>query len=253
MPNQINPEDLKVPHSGKAVLYLLLVVSLLTSRAAVAQEASVQPTPTRQDTLNGSVTEERAWWDVQKYEIAIRPNIEAQTLIGENKITYQRLSGTKSRMMQLDLMRPLSIDSVVLYGRRLALSSSGNTWYAEVVGEKKSKYNELTVYYSGRPTVSKNPPWDGGMVWAKDSLGRPWISVACQYKGAAIWFPCKNSMHDEPDQGMSISLTVKKVLGYYYYGSKRNEFFAKIQFLSEKYFLHLKISKFAFRLLKVVY
>ena len=64
----------------------------------------------------------------------------------------------------------------------------------------------LTVYYHGKPQIAKNAPWDGGFVFTKDALGRPWISVACEGTGASVWYPCKDYLGDEPDSGASLTI-----------------------------------------------
>src|SRR5690606_33111973 len=62
--------------------------------------------------------------------------------------------------------------------------------------------------FKGHPKVAVRAPWDGGWVWTKDSLGRDWVTVACQGLGASVWYPCKDHQSDEPDKGASLSITV---------------------------------------------
>ena len=62
----------------------------------------------------------------------------------------------------------------------------------KVKSYKKGDIDSLVVYYHGKPREAKKAPWDGGWVWAKDKLGRPFVSVACQGLGASCWFPCKD-------------------------------------------------------------
>src|SRR5690606_24397353 len=66
--------------------------------------------------------------------------------------------------------------------------------------------------FSGTPVAAKNPPWDGGWIWSKDSLGRPWMSVACQGRGASVWYPCKDHQSDEPDNGANLTIIVPDTL-----------------------------------------
>ncbi|KFF73773.1 peptidase M1 [Chryseobacterium sp. P1-3] len=174
----------------------------LVSVAIVAQQ------PTREDSLVGSVTPEKTWWDLLHYDITVKPDYPTKTLTGNNKIKYKTLSGGNSKMMQIDLVKPLTIDSAFQDNKKLTFHNKGNIWYISLPKHSKSKSYELNIYYSGKPVESVSPPWDGGMVWAKDSLNRPWISVACQYKGASLWYPCKNMLYDEPDEGASISIIV---------------------------------------------
>ena len=64
---------------------------------------------------------------------------------------------------------------------------------------KSESSSSLTVYYHGKPKVAKKAPWDGGIIWTKDTAGNPWITVACQGLGASVWYPCKDFQGDEPD------------------------------------------------------
>lgn len=171
-----------------------------------------QTRPTKEDSLNGSITQERIWWDILRYELTVKPNLKDHTLTGKNTIKYKVVSQNHSKLMQIDLVKPLMIDSILQNNKKLKVENKNNFWYAEIVDKQSRKNNEITIYYSGKPTVSVNPPWDGGVVWEKDSLNRPTISVACQYKGASLWFPCKNALYDEPDDGVSISVIVPNAL-----------------------------------------
>lgn len=171
-----------------------------------AQENERLHIPTRQDTLNGSITPERIWWDIQHYDLTIKPNYNTKTISGKNTIQYTVVKKKHSDLMQIDLVAPLKIDSIFQKGQKIAYTKNENVWYAKLPEKLLSKKNKITIYYSGKPTESIKPPWDGGLVWAKDSLGRPWVSVACQYKGASLWYPCKNALYDEPDKGARINV-----------------------------------------------
>ena len=43
---------------------------------------------TKADTLRGSITPERAWWDVLHYGITVKPDYELKTISGSNVIRY---------------------------------------------------------------------------------------------------------------------------------------------------------------------
>ena len=49
-------------------IFLNLIIGI-----AKAQPNLEIPKPIRQDTLNGSITIERSWWDVQHYDITLKP------------------------------------------------------------------------------------------------------------------------------------------------------------------------------------
>ncbi|HKR99033.1 MAG TPA: M1 family peptidase, partial [Candidatus Dormibacteraeota bacterium] len=163
-------------------------------RPATAQEHVY----THADTLRGSVTPERAWWDVTFYDLHVRLDPSDSTVRGWNGITY-RVTGP-ARAMQIDLQTPLVMDSVVQDGKRLAFRRDGNAFFVTLGGKQpKGATRTITAYYHGRPTVATRPPWDGGLIWARDSSGTVWISTACQGLGASVWWPNKDNQADEPD------------------------------------------------------
>ena len=188
-------------------IFLLTLLLLPLGRLANGQQ-----NPTRQDTLNGSIGPERSWWDVQRYDLTIQPDYKRKTLAGKNIIRYQVKQKRPAYLMQIDLAQPLRIDSAFQNNHPVPYTRTGDVWYLAIPGHLMSRSNDLTIYYSGTPKESVAPPWDGGVVWASDSLGRPWLSVACQYTGARVWYPCKNTMQDHCDQGASVTIIVPDTL-----------------------------------------
>ena len=195
--------------SKPTFLFTILMFLFWTIKA---QEKANTNIPTKADTLNGSITPNRIWWDIQHYDLTIKPDYLNRTISGKNVIEYNVADKKHSDLMQIDLVSPLTIDSVFQNGKKIGYEHNQNIWYLKISEIQASKKNKVVIHYSGKPTESIEPPWDGGLVWAKDSLGRPWISVACQYKGASLWYPCKNTMYDEPDKGFSISIIVPDTL-----------------------------------------
>jgi aminopeptidase N len=170
---------------------------------AVAQEGP--PTYTRADTLRGSwTTPGRAWWDVTFYDLHIAIQPADSSTRGHNAITYRVLESPAVPEMQIDLMAPLAIDSIVQDGRRLEFRSEGNAHFASVAGAgyaapAPGELGTITVYYHGKPQPAERPPWDGGFTWATDSLGRPWAVTTDQGMGASVFWPNKDTQADEPD------------------------------------------------------
>jgi aminopeptidase N len=165
---------------------------------------------TRQDTLRGSITPERAWWDLNFYHLNLRVNPENQTLKGSNTIRYTVLQ--PAQVMQIDLQPPMKIEKVTQNGRELKVKTEGNAHFITLTepqspGDKKA----IEVTYSGKPKVSTNPPWTGGFTWKQDKNGNPFAATSCQGEGASMWWPCKDHMYDEPDS-MQISVTVPEKL-----------------------------------------
>ncbi len=182
-------------------MYLTLVVLFCPCLTALAQQTGF----TRADTLRGSITPERAWWDVAFYDLHVRLDPADSTIHGWNGITY-RVVG-KSRAMQVDLQEPLEIDSVVQEGRSVGFRREGNAFFLAVAGQRKGTTRTVTIYYHGRPRVAEKPPWDGGLIWARDPDGHSWIATACQGLGASVWWPTKDTQADEPDS-QRVALTV---------------------------------------------
>jgi aminopeptidase N len=191
-----------MPHAHRGLAFRVLLLAC----AACATASAQQRTFTHADTLRGSITPERAWWDVAFYDLHVRLDPADSTVRGWNGITY-RVTG-RSRAMQIDLQTPLEIDSIVQDGRRLTYRRDGNAFFVTLAAkQRKGATKTLTVYYHGRPTVATRPPWDGGLIWARDPDGGTWISTACQGLGASVWWPTKDTQVDEPDS-QRVAITV---------------------------------------------
>jgi aminopeptidase N len=190
----------------KYLISLILLIIGTTPTLMQAQPANF----TRQDSLRGSITPERAWWDLNYYHLEISVDPEGQSLKGKNTIQYTVLDNYS--LLQLDLQEPLTIDKVVQDGQVLQVEKEGSAWFV-LLNKKQSKgaVNDLEIYFSGKPKVAVRPPWDGGITWVKDGQGKPFIANANQGIGASIWWPCKDHPADEPDS-MLISITVPKGL-----------------------------------------
>lgn len=157
-----------------------------------------KPTFTRQDTLRGSITPERAWWDVVHYDISVQPDIAKKTIKGTNQITF-RVTG-QSHIMQLDLQEPMQLDSVLFNEKALPINRNGNVFYINFSEYlPANSLQSIIAYFSGTPKAAKNAPWDGGWIWKQDKAGNPWLSVACQGLGASVWYPNKDHQSDEAD------------------------------------------------------
>jgi aminopeptidase N len=165
---------------------------------------------THQDTLRGSITKERAWWDVKYYHLDIKVNPADSTISGSNTIRYKVLNSYNR--MQIDLQEPLKINKVTQDGKELKYQRDGNAFFIELVAPQNAgEIKELQVFYGGKPKIAVRPPWDGGITWSKDTNGKPFIASTCQGLGASVWWPNKDHMYDEVDD-MLISVNVPKNL-----------------------------------------
>lgn len=175
-------------------------------------DAYVHRVFTHADTLRGSVTPERAWWDVQRYDITIKPDFDRKYTEGNDLITYKVIKAQHPGM-QIDLQQPLHIDSVIFNGKeKLVFTHEGNVWHVHVPHQKAGSINTVNIFFHGNPQIAIRPPWDGGWTFTKDSLGRPWMTVCCQGLGASVWYPCKDYQGDEPDKGASLTMIAPDTL-----------------------------------------
>src|ERR1700712_1919101 len=82
---------------------------------------------TRADTLRGSITPERAWWDVMRYDITVAPDYINKTIAGVNILSYKVVKDAKGQMMQVDLQEPMIIDSIIVNNSdRATFTKDGN-------------------------------------------------------------------------------------------------------------------------------
>ena len=174
------------------------------------------------DTLRGSLSPERTWFDVNYYHLSIDLDVETKSISGFNDIGFTVLSD--SSVMQLDLFENLSVDSVIYEGTLCDVSRKYDAFFVDLpFGLKVGDHKTLRVYYHGKPIVAKNAPWDGGFVWKNDPQGLPWIGVACQGLGASSWWPCKDHLSDEPDS-MRITCSVPKEVQFVGNGNLESDF-----------------------------
>lgn len=197
----------KIPY--RFILSLLIFHFLsFTSRA---QPLHQKQEFTHADTLRGTITPERAWWDVTHYSLSVNFDFNKRSISGFNIISYKTVSAP-AKEMQIDLQLGLDIDSVLYNSENLSFRREENAYFIAVPAtQNEQEINKVTVYYHGIPRPALHPPWDGGMIWSKDNNGNPWISVACQGLGASVWYPCKDHQSDEPDSA-SLSMTVPDTL-----------------------------------------
>jgi len=199
---------------------LLLPACMLALPLAAANAQRPQRTFTHADTLRGSNTPQRAWWDVTFYDLHVSVMPADSSISGWNGVTY--LVKRPARVMQIDLQVPLVVDSMVQQGRPLTFRRDGNAFFVTLVAPQRTgAHNTIDVYYHGQPRVATNPPWDGGFSWRQDSLGHQWIATSNEGIGASVWWPNKDYLGDEPDS-QRIAITVPDSLQDVSNGRLRN-------------------------------
>ncbi len=187
-------------HMKKIFFALNFFVLILGSSKLCAQPF------TRQDTLRGSITPQRAWWDLKFYDLSIDFDIDHKFIKGSNTISFDVI--TPDQIMQIDLQEPLAITSAIYKGQPLTYTREGNVYWVKFPSPLASgTKDKVTINYEGNPVEAIHPPWDGGLTWSTDDEGAPFVATSCQGLGSSVWWPCKDHMYDEPDS-MSISITV---------------------------------------------
>jgi len=186
--------------------FLNVLLFMLISFGVAAQSTEY----TRQDSLRGAITPEREWWDLTYYHLSMAVDPYQKFIKGTNLVKYDVLKSHQT--MQIDLQPPMRITRVSVAGIEQDFVRDGNAYFIRLSEKQKvGTSNEVFVEYEGKPVVSENPPWSGGLTWKKDSNGIDFIATSCQGDGASLWWPNKDHMYDEVE-GMLISVTVPEHL-----------------------------------------
>ena len=191
----------------KALLFAILISGV--SQAQMFED----PKPTKVDTLKGSNTEFRNFWDVKKYDIVLEPNFEAKSIKGSNKISLTIEKNVLNPVFQIDLQSPMKADKITASFPIADKKVDGD--FIFISTKKKFKKGEkytIDIDYSGNPVIAKHAPWDGGWMFTKDKNGNPWMTAADEGIGASIWLPVKDIWSDEPDNGITFKIITPKDL-----------------------------------------
>ena len=183
-----------------------LIITIFSFFMFFAYSQEKKSNYTHQDSLRGSITKERIWWDLNRYHLDIVVDPEERTISGSNTISYTVLNPYSE--MQIDLQSPLKLVSAEQDGFDLQIRKDGNAHFIKLnKSQIKGAKNEIKVYYEGKPRKAVRAPWDGGISWEKDDNGNHFIASSCQGLGASVWWPNKDHMYDEAES-MLISVNV---------------------------------------------
>ena len=190
------------------IFYLSISVEVLAQRYISA------------DSLRGMLRPERTCYDVKFYDLDININPATKTIKGSNTIVFKVLKGFN--MLQLDLFKNMTIDSIVHKGKNLVYHRMHDAFFVDFgYMQEEDKIDTIKVFYHGQPRIALNAPWDGGITWSKDIKGKDWVAVSCEGLGASVWYPNKDYLGEEPDS-MRMSFTVPKGLQCISNGNLRN-------------------------------
>lgn len=201
----------------KVLLLFLSVTVIGNAFSQTLEEAWYKVKPfdvsifSHQDSLRGSIAPERAWWDLLYYDLHVEVEPEKKFISGTNLVRYKVLQ--EAETMQIDLQEPMEITNISQDKNDLKYTREGNVYFISLnKKQRKGEVMELVIKFSGHPREAVRAPWDGGFSWKKDSKGNPFVATSCQGLGASAWWPCKDHMYDEPDNGMDIIVSVPEKL-----------------------------------------
>ncbi len=195
-------------------LYYQLAVSLFFIPLAIFAQISPHfnwGKFTRADSLRGYLSPARTCYDVTYYHLDVTVIPDSEWIQGSNTIRFKVANSFDS--MQVDLFPNMNVDSIKFEdGKRLGYSREFGAVFIRMPEKlNQGTFHQIVFYYSGKPIVAKNPPWDGGFIWKKDKEGNPWVMVTCQGTGASLWWPNKDHQTAKPDS-MLLSVTVPRGL-----------------------------------------
>lgn len=147
-------------------------------------------------------------FDVRRYELAIRVMPDTRSIAGTVTVAFEALEPLAA--IELDLDPDLRIHGASLEGESLAITRDADRFTVALprslpVGSRAS----VSIAYGGKPHVALAPPWHGGFVWSEVD-GVPWFATAVQTEGCDLWWPCKDSYADKPEDGVAVSITAPR-------------------------------------------
>ncbi|HSF45746.1 MAG TPA: M1 family metallopeptidase [Chitinophagaceae bacterium] len=177
---------------------IILLILVATGLAAEAQKLA----------SGGPLKPEQANMDIRHYTLSLDVVPETSSYSGFTEIDLILANGAPVILFDLD--NAFTVTRVNVNGKPKTFDHKDgllriNSDPAFPAGKQKVK-----IEYGGKPHVAVRPPWDGGIQWSKDSLGRWWIAQSCQEDGADLFFPCKDHPSDEPNEGADMFITVPK-------------------------------------------
>jgi aminopeptidase N len=186
------------------ITFIFIIGSSFVSQAQLLQSKERY---TKADSLRGSLTSPlRTCYDINCYHLEVKVNPEEKSISGNNLFKF---TATRDfNQLQFDLFENFQIDKIIYQHKELAYKREFNAVFIDFPQSiLKGKQDSFIVYYSGKPIIAKNAPWDGGFVFAKHDDGKDWIATACQGVGASIWWPNKDQQADKVDSVL-ISISV---------------------------------------------
>jgi len=180
----------------RLLLFLLFIAAALIN----AQEL----------TNGGPVDPRQAIMDIRHYTISLNVDFKQHSIDGYT--TIDLITGKPTKVLLFNLLDSLNVSKVLVNDKAEQFEYKDNKILINLVGELPAGHASVKVLYGGKPHVARRPPWDDGFIWSHDSAGHPWMGMTAEGAGGKLYFPCKDSPSDEPNEGVDMIITVPKDL-----------------------------------------
>jgi aminopeptidase N len=186
---------------------LAAILAVAAPLAAQQPQRTPPPTtlraPTHAEVLRGEYGRYRANNDLLYYDLDVRVDPEKKFISGRNTIRFKMLKD--DTRIQLDLFSNFTIDRIVLDKAELKYTRELNTVLIDFPQTLRSgRTYSIDFHYSGQP---REVGRFDALAFKKDPMGGHWINTANEGVGSAVWWPSKDSWHDEPE-GMDIRVSI---------------------------------------------
>ena len=135
---------------NKILIWLVLGI-LLAPSSLTAQKFE------RQDSLRGTITKQRAWWDLLHYDIDVAIDIDKKSISGKNTIRYRVINSDSE--LQIDLQAPMKITSVQHEGELLPYRKEYSAYFIKLTKpQDPGSIEEISIGFEGTPPESSILP-----------------------------------------------------------------------------------------------
>jgi len=161
-------------------------------------------------TSGGKLKPEQAIMDIRHYTIALDVDFNQRSIDGYTTIDV--IMAQPTHVLLFDLLDSLNVKEVLVNNKKEAFEYKNDLIRINTTNELPAGKASVKVIYGGKPHVAKNPPWDDGFIWTRDSTGHQWMAITAEGTGGKLYFPCKDHPSDEPNEGVDMIITVPKDL-----------------------------------------
>lgn len=147
-------------------------------------------------------------FDVRHYVLDLRVMPATRSIEGRVDITFDALETLDA--IELDLDPDLDIRSAQRGNVTLEVTRDENAFVVALPATAAAgSRTTVSIVYGGQPHIALAPPWHGGFVWSEVD-GTPWFATAVQGEGCDLWWPCKDTFADKPDDGVVVSISAPR-------------------------------------------